>query len=196
MRMAKSKLNIQGSIGKQRDTLNFRQISSNLSGNISYQLSANNTLSQTLSAGGFIQSGTESGAGRASTSSRLSNAMLRYTLQHKNSGLLFSASAIANQNNLRGASLWQFSPRFTMGMAFFKKKPKVSQSLVLSNGKSAQIGNLVSYRLSAAAALWGAHGLQCSYQRLQRSGPQAFFENLFTLNYSANTSFFDTNRKK
>jgi hypothetical protein len=255
MRMLKNKLNIQGSIGKQRDnldkkristlsrtagnlsisynpgkrlqmqanysnfishtnmrsfeelnfttqpypswdTLNFRQISSNMSGNISYQLSANNTLSQTLSAGGFIQSGNESGGGVASTSSRLSNAMLRYTLQHKNSGLLFSASANANQNNLRGTSLWQFSPGFTMGMSFFKKKLKVSQSLVMSSGQSTQIGNLTNYRLTAAATLWGAHSLQCSYQRLQRSGPQAFFENLFTLNYSVNTTFFDTKGKK
>lgn len=177
------------------DTLNFRQISSNASGNISYQLSPSQKWHQVISVAGFMQQGRESGGGTNTNATRILNSSLRYGLQHKASGFSLSASANVNQNTLSSSRLWQLSPGLNVGMALLKKKLKMTHSWVMGKGAQ-QMGNYYNYRFTAGGTLGGVHNLQCSFQRLSRSGPQSFFENVFSLTYSVNTTFFDTKGKQ
>lgn len=146
------------------DTLNFRQISSNLNVGAQTEISNNNRTSRRISLSAVHQNSADSRNGKLLNSNAFINAGLSYVSIQKQSGRQLSCSFFASSVDVAGKRLMNYSPVLSISGSVWHKKLKsaisASPSFVFQH--STLQNRILNLRWNNQLTLQKKHNLQLS----------------------------------
>lgn len=179
------------------DTLNYTQISQNVSLSSTYLLSQSKEKSQVISTNvSYMTSADKQGGNVQQSGGQFYNINASYSLGLVPKNISFTASINANKNSVGVIHTSTFGPTLGVNKAFFDKKLRssFSASLNRSYANGAMNSNIINFRITNSYVVKKKHNLNLSMvalnraavSALQTSGSKSFSEFTTTLGYNYN----------
>lgn len=188
------------------DTLNFRQISQNITSNVSLVLHADSLTSSNLSGSLTYQTAADK-QGTSNNGNAFYNANMGYALSRIKSGETIVISLNAGQTSIGQFKLINICPVVSVSKPFLNKKLRPGASISYTNSyfNHAYAGGILNLRGMLNYTHQKVHNFNFTFLLLNRKDNPAnsiythnlrFTETTFSLVYSVNMAFFDVGKRK
>ncbi len=188
------------------DTLNFRQISQNINGNLNYTIKNDSVKNCTFNGGINYQTAADNQNGKINNGNIFYNGNMAFNTAYVKTGNTIGISLNLGRNTLNTINIVNISPCLNIGKTFFKKLLKSSIALSYTNSYMAQkpSGSMFNTSLNVNYTLQKFHQFNFTALLLNRKDTpnnnlyiqnQRFTETTFQLVYSVNMEFFNLKRK-